>query len=135
MSALHAPHEENIVDHRVITPIAEAADRADAGHVDHAVDDHGVVDMHVDDFADHHFIAVRFAVAAGEAHGLGVHAFERDRRTRHPRWLDLARGRHDELRQFRLADIFGIIAAADIHLGAQVVGGEIEYEFAAPLGM
>jgi hypothetical protein len=132
---LNPRHEEDIVDRAVVTPIAEPSDRADARHVDHAVDDHRIVDMHVDDFADHHFIIVLFAAAADEAHRLRVDAFERDRRFRHARRLDLARRRHCELCQLRLADIFRIVAAGHIHLVAQVVGREIEHELAAALGV
>jgi hypothetical protein len=95
----------------------------------------GVVDMDVDHFADDHFVIVLLAVAADEVHRLRIDAFERDRRAHHAWWLDLSRRRNGEIRHFGFADLGGVIAAADIHLGAQIVGREIEHELAAALGV
>src|ERR1700754_2302613 len=47
----HPVHGENIVDRGVIH-VAETGDRPDARHVYIAVDNHRIVDVHVDHFAD-----------------------------------------------------------------------------------
>ncbi len=91
--------------------------------------------MHVDDFADHHFVAVLLAVAADELHRLRIDAFERNRRARTRGGLTLRDGAMASFATFRLADVGGIIAAGDVHLVAQIVGREIEHEFAAALGV
>ena len=115
--------------------VAEPRESADARHVDHAIDDHAVVDMHAHHLAEAKRTAAGLAVRRDELDGLVVEAFERDRRAFDPRrFHDLGRY-HLEPGKLGLAHVLAMVAAGDVHLGTQIIRGEIEHELARALGV
>ncbi len=126
-------HGEDGFDKSIVV-IAEAGERPQAGDIDFAVADGGVVDMDGDDPAEHDVDAAHGAVS-WQAGGLQVFAFEMDGGVFDAFGRDELRGDFRQARAFEFIDAQRQFFRGDIDGLAQRVGGHVPDEFPARLGV